>query len=66
MLISLYPFFRYKFLAGILLSLTSKKIFSFEINEEALESLSHITEAYLVTQLERGFSALDFYKTLLV
>ena len=43
-----------------------KKIFSFSISEEALESLSYITEAYLSTQLEKGFSALDFYKSLFV
>ena len=30
----------------------------------ALEQLSGITEAYLTTQLERGFSTLDFYKSL--
>ena len=28
--------------------------------------LSYITESYLSTQLERGFSALDFYKSLLL
>ena len=43
-----------------------KKIFSFSINDDALESLSYVTEAYLSTQLERGFSALDFYKSLLI
>jgi hypothetical protein len=25
-----------------------------------------VTEAYLTTQLERGFSTLDFYKSLLI
>lgn len=44
----------------------SKKLFSFEIGTEALTQLSGITEAYLTTQLERGFSTLDFYKTLLI
>lgn len=43
-----------------------KKLFSFQIGEENLEQLSNLTEAYLSTQLERGFSALDFYKTLLI
>jgi DNA repair protein RecO (recombination protein O) len=43
-----------------------RKIFSFSLNEEALECLSYITEAYLSTQLEKGFGALDFYKSLLV
>ena len=42
----------------------SKKLFSFEIGQEALVQLSSITEAYLTTQLERGFSTLDFYKSL--
>lgn len=44
----------------------SKKLFSFQIGEESLTQLSGITEAYLSTQLERGFSALDFYKSLLI
>lgn len=43
-----------------------KKIFAFYLNDEAMLSLSQVTEAFLVTQLERGFSALDFYKSLLV
>ena len=43
-----------------------KKLFSFTLGEEAIEQLSQVTEGYLVTQLERGFSALDFYKTLLI
>lgn len=43
----------------------SKKLFSFEIGNEPLQQLSGITEAYLTTQLERGFSTLDFYKSLL-
>ncbi len=41
-----------------------KKLFGFSIGEENLEQLSGLTEAYLSTQLERGFSALDFYKSL--
>ena len=43
-----------------------KRIFGFRVNEETLLALSQITETYLVTQLERGFSTLDFYKTLLI
>ncbi len=43
-----------------------KKLFSFALGQENLIQLSQITEAYLSTQLERGFSALDFYKTLLI
>lgn len=42
-----------------------KRLFSFSIGEENYEQLSNITEAYLTTQLERGFSTLDFYKSLL-
>lgn len=44
----------------------SKKLFSFALSDGGLEQLSSITEAYLTTQLERGFSTLDFYKSLLV
>lgn len=43
-----------------------KKLFSFQLGEENMQSLSHLTEAYLTTQLERGFSTLDFYKSLLI
>lgn len=42
-----------------------KKLFSFQIGDETARELSQITELYLSTQLERGFSSLDFYKTLL-
>lgn len=41
-----------------------KRLFSFQIGEETLKQLSVLTEAYLITQLERGFSTLDFYKSL--
>lgn len=43
-----------------------KRIFSFRIGDETLLQLSELTEAYLSTQLERGFSTLDFYKSLLI
>ena len=43
-----------------------KRLFSFELSEEGLSALAQITEGYLCTQLERGFSALDFYKSLLI
>ena len=43
-----------------------KKLFAFDIGADSLEQLSAITEAYLTTQLERGFSTLDFYKSLLI
>ncbi|MBQ9762419.1 MAG: DNA repair protein RecO [Oscillospiraceae bacterium] len=44
----------------------SKKLFSFSIGNENLDQLSSLSEAYLTTQLERGFSTLDFYKSLLI
>ena len=44
----------------------AKEIFRFELPEDTLEKLSQITETYLITQLERGFSTLDFYKSLLL
>lgn len=43
-----------------------KKLFAFALGEDSLDKLSAITEAYLSTQLERGFSTLDFYKSLLI
>ena len=43
-----------------------KKLLSFNIGQDNLEKLSNLTEAYLTTQLERGFSTLDFYKSLLI
>ena len=44
----------------------SKRILSFKIDPENLEKLCNLTEAYLTTQLERGFATLDFYKSLLI
>ena len=44
----------------------SKKLFSFTLGIENMEKLASLTEAYLSTQLERGFSTLDFYKSLLI
>lgn len=43
-----------------------KKLFGFSLGAENMEKLSALTESYLCTQLERGFSALDFYKSLLI
>lgn len=42
----------------------AKRLFSFRLSEEGLQELAHITESYLSVQLERGFSTLDFYKSL--
>ncbi len=44
----------------------SKRLFSFETGEDTLSDLAHITETYLIIQLERGFSTLDFYKSLFI
>lgn len=41
-----------------------KRLFAFSAAERTIEELAHITESYLTTQLERGFSTLDFYKSL--
>ena len=41
-----------------------KKLFSFRLNQEEMNKLSDLTEGFLTTQLERGFSALDYYKTI--
>lgn len=43
-----------------------RNLFSFRIGEDTLSLLANIAESFLCTQLERGFSALDFYKSLLV
>ncbi len=39
-----------------------KRLFSFRLDEASLESMSNACEAYVLTQLERGFGTLDFYK----
>lgn len=41
-----------------------KRLFSFTVSNSTLDELSSVSESYLTTQLERGFSALDFYKSL--
>lgn len=43
-----------------------KKLFAFRFGEESLDQLCSVAEAYLTTQLERSFSTLDFYKSLLL
>lgn len=42
----------------------ARKIFAFQAGEDSLTGLSQLSESYLLTQLERGFSTLDFYKSL--
>lgn len=44
----------------------SRKLFSFQAGADTMEKLADLSEAYLTTQLERGFSTLDFYKSLLI
>lgn len=39
-----------------------KKLFSFSLSGEGLELLGDATEAFLMTQQERGFRTLDYYK----
>lgn len=41
-----------------------QRMFSFETGEDTMNALGSLTESYLATQLERGFSALDFYKSI--
>ena len=43
-----------------------QSLFSFQIGEDTENCLSQLSEGYLCTQLERGFSALDFYKSLFI
>jgi len=44
----------------------ASRLFSFSLGGAAEKELSDIAETYLLTQLERGFSTLDFYKSLLL
>lgn len=41
-----------------------KRLFSFRLEGEDLKQLADTAEAYVYTQLERGFSTLDYYKSL--
>ena len=41
-----------------------RRMFSFQLAGEPLTQLADTAEAYLHTQLERGFSTLDYYKSL--
>lgn len=43
----------------------SKRLYSFRLGPEALGRLTAASESFLYTQLERGFSTLDFYKSIL-
>ncbi len=39
------------------------RIFAFTVDDGSLDCLSQVAEGYLLSQLERGFRTLDFYKT---
>ena len=47
-------------------SCDGQRIFSFRLDDASLSCISQIAESYLLTQLERGFSTLDFYKSLFI
>jgi DNA repair protein RecO (recombination protein O) len=40
----------------------SKRLFSFRLSPQSEKQLGDVCEAFLLTQLERGFHTLDFYK----
>ena len=42
-----------------------KRLFSFRLDEGSLRQMGDACEAYVLTQLERGFGTLDFYKQML-
>ena len=39
-----------------------RRLFSFQLDAESLRQMGDACEAYVLTQLERGFGTLDFYK----
>lgn len=47
-----------------LASCEGSRVFSFRLGEGSTKELSDLAESYLLTQLERGFFTLDFYKSL--
>lgn len=49
-----------------IVSCKQKRMILFDLPDNDSLILSQITEAYLSTQLERGFSSLDYYKSLLI
>ena len=48
--------------ARYILGCEQKKLFSFKLSSDALRELSAASEGYLLTQLERRFRTLDYYK----
>lgn len=47
-----------------IVSAEPKKLFSFRLGAAAAKRLADIAEAYILSQLERGFKTLEFYKNL--
>ena len=47
-----------------LASCNGKHLFSFRLGSDAEKELADVAETYLLTQLERGFFTLDFYKSM--
>lgn len=45
-------------------SASAKKIFSFSLTGDAVQEFAQLCEKYLLIQLERGFSSLDYYKSI--
>lgn len=48
--------------ARYILTANPKKLFSFALDAGSLAQLSHASEAFLITQLDRGFQTLDYYR----
>lgn len=49
-----------------IISCEPERLFSFRLGDDNLQKLSALTESYLMTQFERSFYTLDFYKSLTV
>ena len=47
-----------------ILTCPPKRLFSFKLDVPSQKKMSDVCEAFLLTQLERGFGTLDFYKQL--
>jgi len=47
-------------------SCDARQLLGFQLPVDTMQQLAQVTETYLTTQLERGFSTLDFYKSLLI
>ena len=47
-----------------IISAEPKKLFSFSIPEASEKQLAAVTEGFLLTQLDRGFGSLEYWKTL--